>query len=88
MYVMTSMPPRAGSEHLYMYICIHACMYLSACTADFKVIETFSTVFNDFLVVIWYKNPLKTVGPVPIILKSAVCVCVCVCVYVCVCVCV
>jgi hypothetical protein len=43
-------------------------------TADGKIIETFSTVFNDFLVVNWYENPLGTVRPVPIILQSAVCV--------------
>jgi hypothetical protein len=36
-------------------------------TADCKIIETFSTVFNDFLVVNWNEN----VGPVPVILQSA-----------------
>ncbi len=41
-------------------------------TADCKI-ETFPMVSNEFLVVIRYKNPLKTVGPVPIILQSAVC---------------
>jgi hypothetical protein len=45
---------------------------ISECrTAECKIIETSSTVFNDFLVV-WYKNQLKTVGPALIILHSAV----------------
>ncbi len=32
-----------------------------------QIIETFSTVFNDFLLGNWYKNPWKTVGTVPIL---------------------
>ncbi len=50
-------------------------MHFASCglprhTADCKIIETFSTVFNDFSVVNWYKNPFKTVGLVS--LPSAV----------------
>ncbi len=49
-------------KHMYMYM--H--------TEDCKIIGNRATVFNDFSVVNWYKNPLKTVGPVPITLQSAV----------------
>jgi hypothetical protein len=41
-------------------------------TAHFKIIQTLETVFKDFLAVNWYQNQLKTVGPVPNILQSAV----------------
>ncbi len=41
-------------------------------TAESKILETFSTVFNDFLVVNWYQNLLKTVEPVPITSQPAV----------------
>ncbi len=56
---------------MYVFVC-----FLSS-TADSKIIGTCPTVFNDFLVVNWYKNPLKTVGPVPIILQSPVYACTC-----------
>ncbi len=44
-------------------------------TGDCKIIGNRATVFKDFSAVNWYKNLLKTVGAVPIILQSAVYVC-------------
>ncbi len=51
-----------------MHMYIYSCMY----TADCKIIGNPATVFNDFLVVNWYKNPLKSVRPFPIILQITV----------------
>ncbi len=45
---------------------------LTAATAYCKIIETGPTIFNDFLKVNWYQNPLKTVEPVSFILQLAV----------------
>jgi hypothetical protein len=41
-------------------------------TATCKIIGNQATVFNDFSVVNWYKNPLKSVARFPIILQIAV----------------
>ncbi len=41
-------------------------------TGDCKIIGNRATVFNDFSVVNWYKNPLKSVARFPIILQIAV----------------
>jgi hypothetical protein len=76
---------------VYIYICIYIYIYIYICTCvthligmdqclytytQYARVETSSTVSNDFLVVIWYKNQLKTVGLVPSILQSAVCMCI------------
>ena len=65
--------------HIYAYkrthIHIHIYAYIQNIysTGDCTIIVTGPTVFNDFPVVNRCKNPLKTVGSVPVVLLSPVC---------------
>jgi hypothetical protein len=52
------------------YILMYVSTYIH--TGDFKIIGNGATVFNDFSVANWYKNPLKSVARFPIILQIAV----------------
>ncbi len=70
---------------MYAWIYAHSCMDVYTCmywymyntmiyvrTGDCKINGNQATVFNDFSVVNWYKNPLKSVAGFTIILQITV----------------